>query len=67
MSWLENREEARTIQTIHWIEEAKTYLEQNGGDPTHTRAIQDTVYDLGHSMSAQDFTDAVYCMYGDRL
>lgn len=67
MSWGEDREEARVRQTINWIEEAKLYLERNGGDPTYTQAIQDTVYDLGHSMSAQDFADAVYRMYGDRL
>lgn len=67
MSWLEDREEARVRQTINWIEEAKLYLEQTGGDPTYTRAIQDTVYDLGHSMSTQDFEAAVYRMYGDRL
>lgn len=67
MSWLEDREESRIRQTINWIEEAKLYLEQNGGDPTHTRAIQDTVYDLGHTMYADDFKAAVYRMYGDRL
>ena len=62
-----SREEARIRETINWIEEAKTHLERTGGDPIHTQAIQDTVHDLGHTMTAQDFADAVYQMYGDRL